>query len=298
MDDQLQLLLGEPVADVEEEAFILFSQAIPSQSLGFLDSQASVVNVTVAGRDLSIHQSRGLLTSDRSAGTTGAVVWKVTPFFAEWIASSAFLARAGYLTPDATAIELGAGVSGIVALTLGPRIRKYIATDQDYVIRLLKQNIAENLPGTSSKTGTKKSKNKQKRPLATSKTSTSNIETLELDWELDSIASLPSLLGQDRADSANDSDGVDLVIACDCIYNDALIEPLNTTCAQICRLRSDENRQPTLCLIAQQLRSPEVFEEWLKSFHRMFHVWRVPDELLTEPLRENSGFVVHVGVLR
>jgi hypothetical protein len=57
------------------EAFVIFSQDIPSQSLGFIDSQASVLDISVAGFDLAIHQSRGLLTSDRKEGTTGAGMW-------------------------------------------------------------------------------------------------------------------------------------------------------------------------------------------------------------------------------
>jgi hypothetical protein len=90
---------------------------------------------------------------------------------------------------------------------------------------------------------------------------------------------------------------VDLIIASDCIYNESLIEPLNSTCASICHLRQDATK-PTICLIAQQLRSPEVFEAWLKSFQEKFHVWQIPDALLNEGLREGSGFVVHVGVVR
>jgi hypothetical protein len=54
------------------EAFVVFSQAIPSQSLGFIDSKASTLDISVGGHDLTIHQSYGLLTSDRKTGTTGA----------------------------------------------------------------------------------------------------------------------------------------------------------------------------------------------------------------------------------
>lgn len=135
----------------------------------------------------------------------------------------------------------------------------------------------------------------KKKPSAATAEKASNIEVLQLDWELDSVSSLPILLG--LHESSEGCTGVDVVIACDCIYNETLIEPLNTTCAQICSLRTTQSK-PTLCLIAQQLRSYEVFESWLKSFHRLFHVWKVPDELLTEPLRENSGFVVHIGIVR
>ncbi|KAF1948835.1 hypothetical protein CC80DRAFT_295657 [Byssothecium circinans] len=268
------------------EAFVVFSQAIPSSSLGFVDSTASELTVSVGDRDLTIQQSRGLLTSNRKQGTTGAVLWKVTPLFAEWIASENFLSKTGFLRQDSIAIELGTGVSGIVALTLGPKIKHYVATDQDYVIRLLKQNIIGNLPTRSTK------QKSRKKPSNTSTQSTPNIETLELDWEADSVSQLPSLLG------VNDGEGVDLVIACDCIYNESLIEPLNTTCAQICNLRASEQRKPTICLVAQQLRSPDVFESWLESFHRLFHTWQVPDELLIGGLRENSGFIVHLGIVR
>jgi hypothetical protein len=98
-----------------------------------------------------------------------------------------------------------------------------------------------------------------------------------------------------------------VVIACDCIYNESLIEPLNGTCKALCRLRpssadGDGNGEreggPTLCIVAQQLRSPDVFEAWLKSFNEKFVVWQVPDSMVGEGLGEGSGFVVHVGVVR
>lgn len=190
--------------------------------------------------------------------------------------------------PDSIAIELGTGVAGIVALTLGPQIHRYIATDQDYVLKLLKQNIALNLPAPS----TKKPKTRKKASYSPPE-GKGSIETFELDWELNSVSSLPTQLG------LHESAGVDLVIACDCIYNESLIEPLNNTCAQICKLRShEEQSKPTICLVAQQLRAYDVFEAWLKSFHELFTVLRVPDALLTPPLRENSGFIVHVGIAR
>jgi predicted nicotinamide N-methyase len=224
-----------------------------------------------------------------------AVVWRVTPLFAEWLASPNPLFQAGYLSPDSIVIELGAGIAGIVALTLAPKIKKFIATDQDYVLRLLRQNISDNLP-TPSKPANKKQSSKKKFSHIATEPPVSNIEAFELDWELDSVSSLPALLGQN--DPNNDDQGVDVIIACDCIYNEALIEPLNNTCAQIGRLRSSQQHKPTLCVVAQQLRAPDVFESWLKSFHRLFHVWRVPDKLLTEDLRENSGFIVHIGLVR
>ncbi|KAJ4291795.1 Ribosomal protein lysine methyltransferase [Kalmusia sp. IMI 367209] len=172
--DDLYTALGEPMTDPEEEAFVVFSQSIPSQSLGAIDSQAAEVAIAIGERDLTIRQSRGLLTSNRKEGTTGAVVWKVTPLFAEWVASPNFLFQHGFLGSETVAIELGAGVSGVVALTLAPKIQKYIATDQDYVLRLLKQNIAENLPVAHAN---KKPKAKKKASHSAQE-ATSNVETL------------------------------------------------------------------------------------------------------------------------
>lgn len=243
------------------------------------------MDITIGDRELSIHQSPTILNSHRADGTTGAVVWKVTPLFATWVSSPQnALFRSDILSSDSTVVELGTGVSGIVALSLGPQIKKYIATDQDYVLKLLKQNITENNhAGTTQPRSNKGKSTKSKSKGLLQSNAKSNFEVLPLDWETD-VPSLPV------------TNGVDAVIACDCIYNEALIEPLVTTCADICRLRREGG--DTVCIVAQQLRSPDVFEAWLTAFYKLFRVWRVPDELLTEALREGSGFVVHVGVLR
>lgn len=165
-----------------------------------------------------------------------------------------------------------------MALTLGARISAFTATDQDYAMKLLRQNIACNLSAVFP--GSKKASKGKKSQSVDS--SSDRIKAEILDWEEDDVVRLQP---------------VDVVVACDCIYNEALIEPLNATCAAICKLNDDEQR-PTLCVVAQQLRSPDVFEAWIKSFHRRFHTWQVPDKYLNEDLRENSGFVVHIGIVR
>ncbi|RAR00408.1 diaminohydroxyphosphoribosylamino-pyrimidine deaminase [Stemphylium lycopersici] len=339
-----EILGSEPIVDPEEDAFVVFSQDIPSQSLGFFDDQAATLEFNVAGHDLVIHHSKGLLTSDRKAGTTGAephqsrplqypypypyphpqhqhqtntpptpAIWKVTPLFAAWISSPTnFLFKTSLITPSSTVLELGAGVSGIVALSLGPLVARYIATDQVYVLKLLRQNIAEN---AATVFGSQQQQSQQGRKGKSSRNGNGNgnagkkgggglghwesrITALELDWETDAVAHLPH---------------VDLIVSCDCVYNEALVEPLNATCAAICKLRAaaedngngngggggdDAEIRPTLCLIAQQLRSPDVFETWLKSFHEKFWAWQVPGSMLGKELGEGSGFVVYVGVVR
>ncbi|KAF1834026.1 hypothetical protein BDW02DRAFT_352735 [Decorospora gaudefroyi] len=284
MMDLTAILGCEPVVDPEEEAFFIFSQDIPSQSLGFIDAQAATLDLSVAGYDLVIHQSRGLLTSDRKTGTTGAV-WAITPLLSTWLSSpSNPFTKHSLLTPKSSILELGAGVSGILALTLGPKVSQYTATDQSYVLKLLRQNIAENLntvfpPPKKAGRGSNK-----KGGSSSGGSSEGRINVQALDWETDT----PSHLSP-----------VDMVVACDCIYNESLIEPLNSMCAAICTLRQEEEGgSPTLCLIAQQLRSPDVFEAWIKNFCAKFSVWRVPDRLLDVGLREGSGFVVHIGVLK
>ncbi|TKA75886.1 hypothetical protein B0A49_03234 [Cryomyces minteri] len=298
--------LGEEVEDPEEESFLVFSQTIPSAlDLGIVDPKIPILDITVAGRDLSIHQSPTVLSSNRKAGTTGAVVWKVTPLFADWLADTKnILFRSSILGTASTVLELGCGVSGIVSVTLAPLVRRYIATDQDYVFKLLKQNIAQNAK-QSSVTKAKSSRGGRGKTASTAQTERINtdIEALALDWELDSLSALSEVLTQQTKSGTEDvPPGVDAIVACDCIYNDALIEPFVSTCTDICRLRtvssSKDAVKPTVCIIAQQLRTAGVFEAWLKRFHRDFRVWRLPERLSSRGLGENSGFVVHVGVLR
>lgn len=240
--------------------------------------------MTIGSRDLAIKQSPAVLNSARGGGTTGAVVWKVTPRFAEWLSSpNNILAQHGIVAVESSVLELGSGIAGIVPLTLAPMVQQYIATDQVYALKLLKENIESNTGTTKQIVGKTKKPSKKTHPVQNS-----TIQVQSLDWETDDVDSFLK--------SNNAAEGVDLVIACDCIYNYALIKPFVQTCADICRART--SGRPTVCVIAQQLRQPDVFEEWLEEFHKHFSTWRLSDDLMTGPLKENSGFMVHVGILR
>ncbi|KAK6000524.1 hypothetical protein QM012_003770 [Aureobasidium pullulans] len=268
--------LGAEIEDASED--------IPSQNLGIIDSQAPLLELSIGPRDLSIKQSPTVLNSARGGGTTGAVVWKVAPRFAEWLISPGnILAQHGIVSAESSVLELGSGIAGIVPLTLAPLVQQYIATDQAYALRLLKENIDQNT--TSTQSG---AKNKKPTKRANATVPSSNIQVESLDWETDDVDSFLK--------SNNAPEGVDMVIACDCIYNYALIKPFVQTCVDICRSRTGE--RPTVCVIAQQLRQPDVFEEWLEEFNKYFSTWRLADDMLTEALRENSGFMVHIGILR
>lgn len=234
-------------------------------------------------------------------------------------------------------VELGCGISGLVALTLAPLVRKYVATDQEYVRRFFKQNIDENRHTSSTAASSKRGSSKKaraagaggntKRGKDSSNSNSSNIEFIPLDWELDIPRNETLHAAGGDHHHTTDEKGFDLVISCDCIYNEALIPSFVRTCADICLLRSTANKQqqsedededeeqqqknPTIAIIAQQQRSPDVFETWLKETLKYFRVWRVdkfdvsPSSATTAEssggssgLGDGSGYVVHVLVLR
>lgn len=222
--------------------------------------------------------------SELSPLNSSAVVWRVTPLFAEWISSPQnILFHSGTLDSRSVVLELGAGISGLVGLALAPKIRRYIVTDQEYVLKLLQENIDANQPHWTSSS---KSKGRAQRIK-----DVSNIDVLPLDWETSSMSKLYSQLDLDQEHKS-----IDALVSCDCIYNEALVEPLVQTSRDICSLAPADRL--TICIVAQQLRSSEVFELWLESFHKYFRVWRVPDSILDVELQLENGFAVHIGVLR
>ncbi|KAL4914731.1 hypothetical protein BDW62DRAFT_219904 [Aspergillus aurantiobrunneus] len=339
-------VIGQEVEDADEESFLLFSQDIPSSNLGFVDSKATAIDIPIHDREYTIHQSPTLLSSSRAGGTTGAVLWKITPLFAEWLSktSSNPLWTNSLLTPSSTVVELGCGISALTALALSPLLEPtgkhgqghYLATDQEYVHRLFRQNLLSNPPTSSSaKKPSKGSSTRGKKQQKASSTSSSsgsgstenanahphpNITFTSLDWETDHPDTLKQQIQTqsqplhrritDEGEGSPEDKGFDLLLSCDCIYNEALIEPFVRACAEIARLRplfqsgseaeaaGARDGRPTVCVIAQQQRSPDVFEAWLREAMRWFRVWRVGDDVLGPGLGVGSGYLVHVLVLR
>lgn len=162
------------------------------------------------------------------------------------------------------------------------------------MLKLLRQNLSENASVVKKLSGNRKGGSKSKKDASSSSGGAKaqellddKIRALPLDWETDEVANV-----------VGSGESFDAVIACDCIYNDALIAPLVATCVDACKLRKKGDGEPTVCIVGQQLRSDEVFEGWLREFSRSFRAYRAPDEMLVEGLKEDSGFVVHIGVLR
>ncbi|OQE41958.1 hypothetical protein PENCOP_c004G00443 [Penicillium coprophilum] len=316
MDELINLLAnGEEVIDVDEESFLLFAQDIASNNLGMLNPRAPSVEISINDNEYIIHQSPSLLSSHRAGGTTGAVLWKITPLFAEWVTNpSNPLWTTAFLGQASTVVELGTGISALVALVLAPSVHHYIATDQEYVRKLFRTNLDSNASVLSSNSNNKSkgkskgSKSSKSKPTSSPTKPINNISFMALDWETDQATSLKECVDPDDAQGKDGEEeeedrGFDLLLSCDCIYNEALVAPFVRTCAEICQLRpafvagSEEQsprRKPTVCIVAQQQRSPDVFETWLRETMREFRVWRLSDDVLGEGLRSGSGYLVHL----
>lgn len=281
MTASLQLLdfdrwLGQPIQDSFEETFLLFSESLPSHNLGFLDSKVGDIELDVAGRTFTLKQSPNLLTSQREAGTTGAVLWKITPLIAAWLSTSpAILRDSSVLRTDSVVVELGCGITGLIGLVVAPQVSDYVLTDQSYVMKTLQHNIEANTQTFKSKG--KRAKSHANRP-----------KTAPLDWEKNT-ASLEGL-------GLQPSQSIDLVVVCDCVYNEYLVKPLVATLVDVCQLNTGQAR--AVVLVAQQLRSDTIFEQFLQTMMDHFDVWRVTNESLSPELRNGSGYAVHVGILK
>jgi hypothetical protein len=227
--------------------------------------------VDVAGHDYELLQSPGLLNAIRGGGTTGAVLWKVSPAVARWLVRDTnMLWTTGVLHQKATVVELGCGISGLIGLSLYRKVDTYLLTDQQYVLKRLQENIDANM-----RTVTKKGPSSKAR-----------LCVAPLDWEHDKASNIRTAIGNGQ---------IDLVLACDCIYNDFLTQPFVEMCKDACTLSETKT---TVLLVAQQLRSNDVLIQWLVASLEYFDVWRIPDEELSSELISGTGFAVHLLLLK
>ncbi|KJZ77972.1 hypothetical protein HIM_02609 [Hirsutella minnesotensis 3608] len=303
---RLTAALGPEVQDADEETFLLFALPPASRNLGFVDPRASSVCVSLAGRDVTVHQSPAVLSSSRARGTTGAVLWRVTPELASWFARPdnpllALILPSANL-PAASVLELGCGISHLNALALRSRAANHVLSDQPYVQRFIAQNLADAGIGARGCDQADASRRRGARPRKhAGPLQAGGVCFRPLDWEMDAVTPALAAPGRD----------FDAVLSCDCVYNEALVAPLVQTCADACALRRDALAEhqadgdddvvgggPCVCIVAQQLRSDDVFLAWLTAFQAAFRVWRVPSDMLPEELRPEAGFVIHVGILK
>ena len=97
------------------------------------------------------------------------------------------------------------------------------------------------------------------------------IQLLALDWQSNAILELPMLVDADNRLEGG-IQNIDLLIACHCIYNESSTYfAFTETCVEISKLKAGSNT-PTICVLAQQLRSNIVLHAWLSSFSKVFRV--------------------------
>ena len=138
---------------------------------------------------------------------------------------STALLDAGQLS-QMSVLELGSG-TGILAVLLSPLFRSWTATDVESLLPLIKKNIKRNAP----------------------RTSTAHIQVDELDWTW-SEKQVFKFYGLDHANH-------NLLLAVDCLFNEALVKPFVNTLNQV---------NVEAVLIASELRSPEVLRLFLKEW--------------------------------
>ncbi|KGQ08214.1 Diaminohydroxyphosphoribosylamino-pyrimidine deaminase [Beauveria bassiana D1-5] len=197
----LESLLEPEIEDADEGSIIppppfsLSHTPLPSSDLGFVDPRARTVEARVGGVDYTIHQSPGVLSSDRAGGTTGAVLWKISPVFADWLASPTnFLFSTSLLDRASTILELGCGISPLNALALAPRVATHLLTDQAYVQRLVQLNIDTNSTAAAAAAvtvaSTPRSASRRKSKLTSPQQPPHNAARVSfetLDWETDQL---------------------------------------------------------------------------------------------------------------
>lgn len=239
-----------------------------------VDGKPSSILVEVAGIEYQLRQSPGLLTSSNSEGTTGAALWKISPLVAEWLQDTTnALWTTRILHKESVIVELGCGITGLIGLVMAAKVGKYILTDQFSVLKVLQANVDANIAAPMN------DKARKKKQFASP-------IVHGLNWEDDNL-SLDEVLDENHQ--------IDVILICDCVFNEFLIQPLITTCRSLCRRTAD--RTPIL-LIAQQLRSDQIFTSFMESLLQHFSVWRVKDEALSHALQAGSGFALHAACLK
>jgi 16S rRNA G966 N2-methylase RsmD len=122
---------------------------------------------------------------------------------------------------EASVLELGAG-TGLCAVLLNELFRSWTATDQYDNLKLIQRNLREN-----------KLEDK--------------VRVKEVDW----------FQGLQKTNQREEQDGYDLVLAIDCIYNEALIKPL------VAIFDRYATRGRTLLWVVIELRSSDVVSSCL-----------------------------------
>ncbi|CAK9435639.1 uncharacterized protein LODBEIA_P03660 [Lodderomyces beijingensis] len=263
--------------NLDEHIFELYSENAPPSNLGFLNKSVDTIAVTLpqSHTQLQINQSISQLSTRTTTSTTGFICWQVSVYLADWLLSDTCPIK---LKKSYKVLELGAGVGGICASTLASKVGHYIATDQKHILKLLKQNIAANAGNFHSSTITVDTTSKKipSRKL----NAPTIIDVVEFDWEDIERGkyNLSQVAGEQR---------VEVVIACDTIYNEYLVEPFTNA------MKALLTTPGSIAVVAVQLRDAVTMEHFVSALvsDSRLSVFTFPRHLLSEELQ--IGFEVY-----
>lgn len=248
-------------------------------------------------------------TVSNNNSTTGYVLWSSTPFFLRWLLydKNALPFRqqttddsliippmySQYTTNRVGIIELGTGVSSLMAIILSNHVDQYICTDQKGILNKLKYNIRENLNQVTKRMcqsetlGIIKSEASNeideddinpRRPIVT-------IEVEELDWETFKIGQNTEYLT-----TIQENCNTIYILAMDVIYNEYLIRPFLETITKLREYFSDDDIE-VKCLIGIHLRSQDIVTQFLESAITDFHL---PVTYINDPILEQSRYSLYL----
>ncbi|KAI5954092.1 RKM5 [Candida margitis] len=252
--------------NLDEHVFLLYSENAPLNNLGFVDKASDHVTISLpeSNIDLTVRQSISQLSSKQTTSTTGYICWNTSIHVADWLLSPLCPFK---LSKSHVVLELGSGVGGVCASALSKLAGHYIATDQRHILKLLRENIMANVANYKSTTLPRSSPN-----------SNITLDVIEFDWEdVDNGYFNVSKL---------ETQPIDVIIACDTIYNEYLVGPFINTLKTL--LHSD-----AYALIAIQLRDAVTIEQFVIDLVHADGLCTsvVPSNLLNEGLK--SGYQVY-----
>ncbi|KAG7898136.1 hypothetical protein KL907_005332 [Ogataea polymorpha] len=236
--------------DIEDHVFEMYVEQAPPESagLGYL-ARTDEVRVAVEDDEYVVQQSVSAFNGSNRDGTTGFLAWSTSIKVAEWFLqpNNAVLDA----IKNFSIVELGSGVSGLLACSVGRKCRHYVCTDQQGVMKLLKSNICRN--GGVFESSTIPTDNTCRRH------NVRRIDAMTFDWESSSTDEVLALV----------KGYPDLIITCDTIYNPYLIPHLVRAAE---RLAGPQ----TGILVAVQLRESSLLNDFLVHAVARFCVYRVP----------------------
>lgn len=244
------------VHNVEEHIFELYSERQLENKLGYHDRSSNKIEIILPNSQYGFEISQslsGLSDQKSNSSSTGFVCWDASIHVADWLLASRDCPNK--LSKDLTVLELGSGVGGIIASAIQDKVGRYIATDQKHILKLLEENILNN-------------------------TSKQNYHVVEFDWENIEYGL------QNLDDLGVSNEAIDLIVACDTIYNEYLIPHF------INALKSTMSHH-SVAIVCLQLRDSITFEEFVNTVvdDDELRAYNIPSDLLNDEL--TGGFVVY-----